>query len=813
MSVTVIDFRSTDADEAKDMIRRRFGRGVPLTASSRVLVLESTERLVSHTAAYEAILTSNRVRALVCLVCGDPTVNGDDGRRGLLRPGQLGSDRGVTTLWVSDETGVAWGLRPTEPPGAHPDAVAGSRAGVEYLVETLEQQEIFDRVIELGRELPEATAAPGVTLSGPGNGYGTVNAALAQALKRFTAPSHSVPPAAPSTAPRGNVLVDLVEGTHRAVPDAPDPGEGELARHENRAREEVLRSTTAFDALARAGGLFAMPPAHLRTVELRDAGDALEEYRDRVRAMLWRFNSLRDDQRVAELRRAGVPGQSPSPEEVDEALEHLRARVQRELGAGTPITAVADDLENIATRLSPRSGDLSPRVREAAPDDLIAALREPPPAPHPRWVSWLLAPALALPALPAFTGDWPGLVGCIALALAWIITVAWGARRLGGPESSTTRLLVAHAASAFAGGFVGMWLHARFMPDPPPLPQPLSLTIALIAGVWLGAWALSRAWTRLIGRWESEVGLDRAERAIGALTGLVGLTAKAEWYPGAGRRRLADSARAAASAARAIADTLSRTAVDLDPAPSYAVELEEQLREDLVELSQSAFEGLWGDLRSGNAASYAYERARESASRLVEALRDNLATNGPNAPLPFSRRTAQRRIHGGPELEQAALTLRSPVEGRMLQLCDPAYLSLLSDTVADVRAVRFAPGSLRGRLPLGEGAARRAAQTMVWTAGGARSGILRLVPFRRDVVRTEWFAGEEQGFGPADVASDAGAAESEGTGPEESEEAPGYGISMPEPRMDGDVAKEPTDGENRGSEDTTRVSSGEDYLR
>ncbi|NKZ00059.1 hypothetical protein [Nocardiopsis alborubida] len=749
MSVHHLDLRGADADEAVRRVVREFGEGTPLTGSDRALVLDETGLLVDHGPAYLEVFTSGRIRSLVCVVCGPPS--GGGGHRILERPGQLGPERDVATLWVSNETGVDWGLRPRGTARPHPEAAPGSRTGVERLVEALLQAEVFDRVVELSRQLPEAAASPGLSWTGPEGGDGAVAAALARTVHRFTdAAGAPAPPPATGTGARGGILVELVEDTHRAAPGSSHPGSGELAAHEHRLRDRVAAAEGALDAVSGLGGAFSpASPARVREEELSQVGGALLSYRDHVASLLSRLGSLNGGQLASELARAGLGGRSPGPEEVDEAVGALVRRVDGELERGEPVTRVAAGLDRIAERLSPRgSASALPRVQQAAPDHLVSSLSSPPPFPLPGPLSWLLPVAFLLPLLPALTGGWLGLAGATALALGWVAALAAGLRSARGAEAGAgLPVLAVHAVAAFAGGFTGMWAGGVLRLDLllSLLPQPLLLATALLTGAALGAYALLRTWAGLARRWRSQIGLERAGSAASALTSLVNEAAQEEWYPGTQRRHLADAARAAASAARAVADALSGTVGTAGTAAGPSLpELEAVLRSDMAALTRTAMGDLWNELRAGGPVKDPYEHTRGTADDLMQEYRSHLERMSPHTPPRFADSGLPRRVYGASGMEQAMRSLLTEPGGRMLQLCDPKHLHLLSDTVSAVGTVRFAPRSLREQLDrAGAGPASEAAQSAVWTHGGRLAGLVRLVPLRPGVVRTQWFGSEE----------------------------------------------------------------------
>ncbi|WP_159944401.1 MULTISPECIES: hypothetical protein [unclassified Nocardiopsis] len=824
MSVHLLDLRGTTAREALQRVRRDFGEGAPLTGSDRALVLDGTELLLDHGPAYVEAFTGGRVRSLVCVVCGSPSDDGS-GRRVLERPGELGPERGVATLWVSHETGVDWGLLPPGTPRPHPDAAPGSRAGVAHLVEVLSQAEVFDQIVELSRRMPDAAASPGLSWAGPEGGSDAVASALARAVRDFTDPDRGGPgPSAESApGPRGGILADLVRGTHRPTPGDGHPGTGELAGHERRLRDDVADAEAALAAASGWGGVLAAP-VRIREAELARVGGSLSGYRERVRSLLSRLSSLGGERLAAELERAGLRGRPPGPEDVEEAVGALARRAEERLSRGSSVTGVAADLDRVAERVSPRgSAAALPRADRAAPDEVIAALSSPPPFPLPRTLSGLLPAAFLLPLLPALTGGWAGPVGALVLALGWVGALAAGLRSARGPGAGRP-LLAVHAVTAFAGALAGTGLGGLLRTDslPPGPPPPLLLGAALAVSAAAGTVVLVRTWTGLARRWRDQVGLARAGAAASALTSLVNETAREEWYPGPQRRRLADTARAAASAARAVADALSES-VPGPGAPSRLPELEAVLYSDLAALARTCLEDLWARPRADGPVRDPYERTRATAADLMEEYRGHLDRVGPHAPPRFADPDLPRRIYGGSGLDRAVRTLLRQPEERMLQLCDPVHLPLLRDTASAVAVVRFAPRSLRGQLHH-DGHGERApeiAQGTVWTHGGRLTGLVRLVPLRHGVVRTRWSGAREPdpGSDPAGGSAEAptghdgpavhpeGADGPAGTGPAAAQEGTG---SRADAGPGGQDTEEAT---GVGGADAPPSPFEEDYLR
>ncbi|WP_306366108.1 hypothetical protein [Nocardiopsis sp. CC223A] len=734
MNVRLLDLRDSDPAHAKETARARFGTGTPL-GSGRLLVLDRTDLLAGHTRAYEELLTGGRVRWLVCVVCGPPVTADDDGRRILLRPGPLGTDRDVATLWVGDGDGMEWGPRPSDLPRTRPGTTPGDHRGLKDLTDLLVREEVFDRVIEISRELPDAVAAPGLSLTDPGSSTDAVTSALTRALRRFTAPAPA--PDMPLSAGRSTgILIDLLEGTHRSAFGTDDPGNGELARHEARARDEIAGVRDLMTMAASPLGAAHTSPATILEEGLPQAGRALADYRTRVEQLATRVHSLPDERVHGELDRWGVGGLPPSDEDVTEALDLVADRVETRLRQGTPPHGVITWLDRAAERIAPRTTPPTlSRIRERIPDRLIAALESPAPPTPPGIVSPLLAAAFLLPLAAALIGGVWGLASGIALAVGWVCALTLGLHR-AAPTRDTFAVTGAHALLGFTGLAAGLLL-STVITLPTWLPPPLAALMVLIVGTITGGLVLLTAWSALITRWRRESALDEAETAVGDLTRLVDLLAREEWRTVTGRRRLADGIRAASAALRAISDSLAETARDLPPPTTHPAELEAVLSRDLADLTTTALSGLWNVLRSGIPAQDAYGHARSSITELIDAYLDHVQQVGPHTPPDFSRRDGTRRTYRAFDLERALHTLRTPAHERMLQLCDPDQTPLLSTALTTVREIRFAPLGLRDHFDTPT-AQDPAPKNTVWTHGGRWVGVLRLFPLRTGTVRTRW---------------------------------------------------------------------------
>ncbi|CAM3951174.1 hypothetical protein [Nocardiopsis rhodophaea] len=763
MSVHRLDLRGLTRDESRKTVRAVFGPGTPPTDSARALVLDETGRLVDHADSYEDIFNSGRVQTMVCVAVGPPERTA--ARRTLNRPGQIGPERGIATLWVDDETGVGWTLHPPGPASPFPGAVPESRIGADRLVEVLSHPEVFDRVVELSGELPEAAASPGLYWVGAESGEDAVTAALLRAAFALTAKPSGSGSSAPTATARssGSPLVDLVEGVRRPSVATDDPGNGELAARERRLRHALGRADGSLESLSGWLGVFGTAsPARLRASELPAVGAALADYRDYVVALFTRLNTLTGEPLAAELARAGIAVRPVPPEESREAVDALRRRAESRLARGGAVTEVAADLDRVAAHVSPPgSAAEMPRVRHAVPSGLVDALEDPPGFPAPGPVSGLLAAAFAAPLFPALAGWWTGALAGGLLAALWLVMFAVLLARCR-PLRGAAPTLAVHAGAAVGGVLAGLWIGAASGLSV-ELGPPVVVLVGSVVGGVVAAWSLAGSWTARIRAWRSSIPLDAVDPAASGLTRLVNAVARDEWALGAARRHLADLTRSAAGATRAATHALTEATERLPtPAtpPAEASDLVPVLRADLTSLVRTAVAPIWSGLRAGQVRDL-YDSVHDGTSDLVAEYLQHLRTEGPYVPPRFVAPGEERTIAVSGDPERLLRALHRPPGDRMLQLCDPAHLSLLSTGAGAARGVRFAPMSVR---PAMFGGGREAPSDTVWTAGGRLTGLLRLVPLRSGVMTTLWSnepPGDEAPVGVPDPLSSREAVEPE----------------------------------------------------
>ncbi|MEV2277068.1 hypothetical protein AB0I72_15940 [Nocardiopsis sp. NPDC049922] len=746
MSVHHLDLRGATLAEARDRVRERFGPGSPLTHSTRLLLLDDTDRLVDHADAYEDALVSGRVSTVVCVAVG-ALVHGSDGAH-LDRSELLRGGRDITTLWVDDETGVDWAAHRSRMARPHPGAPPGSRTGLYTLIDVLHLPEVFDHVVSLGQSMPESTASPGLLWVGSEIGAGAVDAALASAARDLTSRERSVAVPGPP-APTGAHLVDLVEGVGDGTAVAgPSGGEGPHLNDQD-LRAWIAHTDTTLDALTRwTGPWAATTPRRLVEEDLPGLADALAAHRDEAEAVLKDVVAPRPGRTGAEPPGSG--GAGAVDEEHGKALRALADRPRRVLDDRGTLADAAADLDRTAARLRPpvRHAALA-GVGRAVPDDLVDAFRRPPPVPVAAPVPELLPVAFAAPLLPAVAGGGAGVAVALVVAATWVALLALTLHRLRGLGGHAATL-GAHAVAAVVGTLAGTGVAALLGPAA-PIGGPVAAVVGGLLGGGLGLAATAVSWSWRLRRWRAELGAERAGAAAAELSRLVDRVVREEGRLRTARTRLSDAAVAAASATRAVGRVLVELVDRLTPPPGQESEdqLESVLRADLVDLTTSALGPVWDESRTGPGRVVdRHDQVFRSATDLVDDLLDHLRGSGPHEPPPFADPGRERATLGEVTRERVARVLDHDVSGHMLQLCDPAHLALLDTGPAAPRCVRFVPRALTTstRSDTDEDTVRTDAHgDTVWTAGAHLAGVLRLVPLRPGVVRDNGLSGHAGG--------------------------------------------------------------------
>jgi hypothetical protein len=237
---------------------------------SRTLVIDDTAALVDHTGVYQRLLTSARLKHLLCVALGPLEPPGPDGRNPRIRiPANISSRLGSAVLWVSNPRGIDWELSAS----AIADGHAGSPvSGLDHLVKALSVDEVFDQVLVklVSGGVRNGVASPGLWLAGADDEAASFAAALALAIDRLTGPGSGL--AAGAEKP----FAELIPGSFGTVGLAEG---GELAAY----RDRIV------GAVASTAGALAKPRGGLLRRGGPDVGDRLNAicrdlraFRDRV---------------------------------------------------------------------------------------------------------------------------------------------------------------------------------------------------------------------------------------------------------------------------------------------------------------------------------------------------------------------------------------------------------------------------------------------------------------------------------------------------------------------------------------------------
>lgn len=334
----------------------------------RLLVLDDTARLAGRTLVYERLVTARRVEDLLCVALGPRA----DGGRQLRLPGNLAGTQGSGVLWVSDPHGIDWRMAASAIAMGHS---GGAKSGLDYLVELLSVDEVFDRVrAVMTTRVPARVASPGLRLAGADDEAAAFAGALAAAIRRLTEPAQG------AEKPFRELLPGAIGGAGLA-------SDGDLAR----CHADVVESARAAgDALARLRGLRRLIRRNRAAVHdhVVETGAALADLRNQVDRLLREASTtgeLTDSQRTRVLA-AGVQLPAPEPEAAD-------GEVPPDVSSSSPVAQVigaavrgGDSLARVGKRLAlverelKRLGSASyrPEVEQRCPASLLARLADPP---------------------------------------------------------------------------------------------------------------------------------------------------------------------------------------------------------------------------------------------------------------------------------------------------------------------------------------------------------------------------------------------------------------------------------------------------
>ncbi|MFE9461593.1 hypothetical protein [Streptomyces californicus] len=551
-AVIRIDLRSgaeelTSARALRDRVAEQLGRsGLPEPEYPLFLVVDTPAGLTGHQLPYE-LLTGYRAvgetRILVLLVGSSPgSPPGEEDAylpdRRLVRPTTLrASSTGL--LWAGDLRSARTALERPEP---------DDPAALAVLVDLLSVPDVFLRVLDDLRKLPEAVAAPGVRLLEQDLSAEVRDRAWRDALSRFAGEDGgSGGPA--DTTPDTRLpepLRVLVTGSadRRRGHRLPD---GEAHRVHRTCAESLRRADEDLDALRAFPGLLHHSRRTAVEADLRQAREDLDAYRALVERALRGGGggaSAPTAEATARLGALGlrVPPADSAGERVGEGLRELAGAL---LGDGLALRSVAQEFTALAGRVEPVPGTaLLHRLADHSEEAVNRRSATEYAAPARTSGATLLLAGAA--GLLGGLWPWPALLTALLVPVLFAAVAVLGTRRLRSGRRTARWPLgprVAAVAGAAAGAAVG---HVTA----PPLWLGGS---ALLIGLGLAAEAVRRLWRDTADAWAEGRGTNALRTALDGLDALLAELVQEHW---AAEERLycADAARSVAGMLRATAN-------------------------------------------------------------------------------------------------------------------------------------------------------------------------------------------------------------------------------------------------------------------
>ncbi|GFH36544.1 hypothetical protein [Streptomyces pacificus] len=618
------------APALRGKVARQLGRaGLPEPDHPLFLVVDTPAGLTDHRRQYE-LLTAYRapgeVRMLVLLVGSAPgSYAGEDEAfqpdRRLIRPSVLRAS-GVAVLWAGDLRSARTALE--QLPADDPDALA-------VLVDVLSVPDVFLRVLQDARALPDAVAALGVRLLEQDLPPDVRERAWRDALTRFAGVDREPAAPAPGAVLSGAELPDPLRGlvagrggreVHHRIPGGP----ADRAYHDTaRALEQAEQDAAALRSLP---GLLGRTRRAAMEDHLDEAHRAVDAYRELVAAALRSDGGSDAVPSAAESasRLAALGLHVPAAAGVGDRIgEGLREYAVGLLDRGLALRAVAQRFTALAGQVEPVPGStLLPRLAVhpagRAPGRVAARPADPVP---PRAAGATAAAALA----GLLGGVWQGFAAALALLVPVLFAVAalCGASRLrdGSAPRSAGRALRGPAVAAVCGAAAGVAV--AFAVGAPPWVGLAGLLVA--AGVTVEC--VRRLWRAAAGAWVGGQGAAELREALDGLDGLLARLVREHW---AAEERLycADAARSVAGMLRATAAAAEAEALPEPKRGDRAVS--EPWADDDWLTSASALEAGdmgYADDADGADDAWALAFAADEAS--------GGAAEGPSVPRPAAR--------------------------------------------------------------------------------------------------------------------------------------------------------------------------------
>ncbi|UZI30239.1 hypothetical protein [Streptomyces sp. VB1] len=546
----------------RDRVAEQLGRaGLPEPDYPLFLVTDVPAGLTDHQLQYELLSGYRAVgetRILVLLVGSSPGSYAGGAEaylpdRRLVRPTTL---RAATTglVWAGDLRSARTALDRPEP---------DDPAALAVLVDLLSVPDVFVRVLEGLRKLPDSVAAPGVRLLEQDLPTEVRDRAWRDALTRFAGedsgagdPVDIVPDSQLPEPLRALVTGRDGRGHGHRRPD----GRANLAHRT--CAESLDRADEDLVALRSFPGLLHPARRDALEADLHQAREDLDGFRALVERALQGGGGAAAPTAEAAARLGAlglrVPAADSAGERVGEGLRELAGRL---LGDGLALRSVAQHFTALAGRVEPVPGTallhrLADHSEESVTRGSATEYAAPPRAPGP--VLLMAGAAGLLGGL----WQWPAVLAALLVPVLFVVVALLGANRLRTGRRAARWPMgprIAAVAGAAAGAAVA------YAADPPLW---LGGT-GLLVGLGLTAEAVRRLWRDAADSWAAGRGTTALRTALDGLDTLLAELVREHW---AAEERLycADAARSVAGMLRATAAAADAQAAPEPLAPAGA---------------------------------------------------------------------------------------------------------------------------------------------------------------------------------------------------------------------------------------------------
>ncbi|QWQ42599.1 hypothetical protein KME66_17495 [Streptomyces sp. YPW6] len=564
-AVVRLDLRSgaaalATAQAVRDRVAEQLGRaGLPEPDYPLFLVTDTPAGLTDHQLQYELLSGYRAVgetRILVLLVGSSPGsyAGGDEAYlpdRRLVRPTTLrASSTGL--VWAGDLRSARTALDRPEP---------DDPASLAVLVDLLSVPDVFVRVLEGLRKLPDSVAAPGVRLLEQDLPAEVRDRAWRDALTRFAGeetgsgdPVDITPDARLPEPLRALVAGRDARGQGHRRPD------GRVNLAHRACAESLDRADEDLLALRAFPGL--LHPARREALEsdLRQAREDLDAFRTLVEQALQGGGGAAAPTAEATARLGALGLRVPSADSAGERVgEGLRELAGTLLGDGLALRSVAQHFTALAGRVEPVPGTaLLHRLADHSEESVNRGSATEYAAP-PRTPGAVLLMAGAAGLLGGLW-QWPAVLAALVVPVVFVVVAVLGAGRLRSGRR-TARWPAGPWVAAVAGAVAGAAV--AYAADPPLW---LGGT-GLLVGLGLTAEAVRRLWRDAADAWAAGRGTTALRTALDGLDALLAELVREHW---AAEERLycADAARSVAGMLRATAQAADAQAAPETVAPA-----------------------------------------------------------------------------------------------------------------------------------------------------------------------------------------------------------------------------------------------------